>query len=655
MNMMATPCMVGITSNHICFKNQKTMVHNLGLFSSLWSSPGISKQRILLWKCVSTLHVSNFFSGTGEDKSSEEINQSIGPQKPCAQLHQRIPFYGPSLERGQIPECKPKYPQQPLESTCLNLSAISQQVQEASATTYLKGADIDRESFTRVFTLAALRVPLAECETLVGKLKGHLLNWPRVKNVARVDGDNGDAELKKLLWVENDCSTPESLIDSVRSAVFVDDSTIYSTAVSRKSVRKRKFPNLAKLVGGSSKGPYRLSQPSWKDNLQEGNLVRGSSRKAWEEGAVSVEIVEDSGAENDEEGDAERWREPTRLLLLDEKYLDKPNEELPQSVQVVLGKRQCELVKCRLSLAYDYWPTDELLKEILPDGMTVPTAYESVGHIAHLNLREEHLPFRHIIAQVVLDKNKPRIRTVVNKTDAIHSKYRTMQLELLAGNSSLVTTVVEHGLSFRLDLASVYWNSRLATERQRLITSFDPNDIVCDVFAGVGPIAVTAAKKVKYVYANDLNPSAIAYLHQNLVANRLTHKVDIFNKDGREFVRGLLEGIRPICFTQVVMNLPLDAVEFLDVFVGAFSRDFWETRTLPKIHVYGFSKATDPELDYSKRIGGILGEVPHPLFIHQVRLVAPGKWMLCASFRLPVQIALSKTLKLGVLTQGDGT
>jgi hypothetical protein len=51
MNMMATPCMVRNTSNHICFKNQKTMVHNLGLFSSLWSSPGISKQRIVLWKC----------------------------------------------------------------------------------------------------------------------------------------------------------------------------------------------------------------------------------------------------------------------------------------------------------------------------------------------------------------------------------------------------------------------------------------------------------------------------------------------------------------------------------------------------------------------------------------------------------------------------
>jgi tRNA (guanine37-N1)-methyltransferase len=112
--------------------------------------------------------------------------------------------------------------------------------------------------------------------------------------------------------------------------------------------------------------------------------------------------------------------------------------------------------------------------------------------------------------------------------------------------------------------------------------------------------------------------------------------------------------VRSIPFSTSVVSSVVH-ISFTDVFVGAFSRDFWETRTLPKIHVYGFSKATDPELDYSKRIGDILGEVPHPLFIHRVRLVAPGKWMLCASFRLPVQTALSKTLKLGVLTQGDGT
>lgn len=56
---------------------------------------------------------------------------------------------------------------------------------------------------------------------------------------------------------------------------------------------------------------------------------------------------------------------------------------------------------------------------------------------------------------MILDKNKPKIQTVVNKIDAIHNDYRIMQLEVLAGNRSLVTTVVENGLRFHVDLASV--------------------------------------------------------------------------------------------------------------------------------------------------------------------------------------------------------
>lgn len=57
---------------------------------------------------------------------------------------------------------------------------------------------------------------------------------------------------------------------------------------------------------------------------------------------------------------------------------------------------------------------------------------------------------------MVLDKNKPKIQTVVNKMDAIRNDYRTMQLEVLAGNSSLVTTVVENGMRFHVDLSTAY-------------------------------------------------------------------------------------------------------------------------------------------------------------------------------------------------------
>lgn len=48
-----------------------------------------------------------------------------------------------------------------------------------------------------------------------------------------------------------------------------------------------------------------------------------------------------------------------------------------------------------------------------------------------------------------------------------------------------------------------------------------------DVFSGVGPIAIAAAKKVKRVYANDLNPYAVESLESNSVLNKLERKIKV--------------------------------------------------------------------------------------------------------------------------------
>lgn len=58
------------------------------------------------------------------------------------------------------------------------------------------------------------------------------------------------------------------------------------------------------------------------------------------------------------------------------------------------------------------------MQRLLPAGVDAPGSFETVGHIAHLNLREEQLPYKHLIGQVLLDKN-PHLRTVVNK---VHNK-----------------------------------------------------------------------------------------------------------------------------------------------------------------------------------------------------------------------------------------
>jgi len=47
----------------------------------------------------------------------------------------------------------------------------------------------------------------------------------------------------------------------------------------------------------------------------------------------------------------------------------------------------------------------ETLKKILPPDLPIPSSFEQVGHIAHLNLREELLFYKRAIGQVILEKN----------------------------------------------------------------------------------------------------------------------------------------------------------------------------------------------------------------------------------------------------------
>ncbi|OAY69951.1 tRNA (guanine(37)-N1)-methyltransferase 1 [Ananas comosus] len=559
---------------------------------------------------------------------------------PAASFH-----YGPSLRHGR----RPPPPPPPADEG---------------------GAAIDRSSFIRSFDVAALRVPAAECSALEARLRGHLLNWPRVRNVARVAGDDVEPELRRMLRgpAEGDGGARlDSLARRAQNTSHIgggggeeeEEPLALSPALYREKLAKEfncrgylKFRNLAKI----SRPKKRKEKGRKKEESREGLKERAGKNEF-----SAIEVVSNGDDDGDEEeedmrgllGDefgGRRWRGPTRLLLLDERYANKAAEELPEAVKAVLcGDSEqirpsvYELVRCRLTLFYDYWQMSELLEALLPEGMIVPTGFETVGHIVHLNLRDEHLPYKKLIAQVVLDKNKPKIQTVVNKIDAIQNDYRTMQLEVLAGNHSLVTTVIENGIRFQVDLATVYWNSRLATERHRLVNNFTSSDVVCDVFSGVGPIAISAARKVKHVYANDLNPNAVEYLERNIVLNKLERKIEVFNMDGRRFIGAIFASQRPYAVTQVVMNLPNAAAEFLDVFRGiSRNRMRDDNCTLPKIHVYGFSKAQNPEYDFCERINMALCDILKDVELHRVRLVVPGKWMLCASFTLPRAVAFAK-------------
>jgi tRNA (guanine37-N1)-methyltransferase len=220
----------------------------------------------------------------------------------------------------------------------------------------------------------------------------------------------------------------------------------------------------------------------------------------------------------------------------------------------------------------------------------------------------------------------------VNKTHGINTTFRTFAMEVIAGQECLDTEVSESRCRFAFNYGQVYWNSRLQHEHERLLKKLKPSDIVCDMFAGVGPSAVPAAKNTGCkVYANDLNPKSYEALVNNALRNKVQQLVRAHNMDARDFVRALYKETPPVPFTQVIMNLPASAECFLDVF-----REFPSDLSPPTIHCYVFTKDTiDPRADVVKRIESVLQCALEEKEVYEVRDVSPKKLMMCVSFPLP--------------------
>jgi len=332
---------------------------------------------------------------------------------------------------------------------------------------------------------------------------------------------------------------------------------------------------------------------------------------------------------------------PVRELLLQPQQSVNNNKNSENSVFVAPPVTEGPVVP--IDFSHDHFTAAFLLEQLLPQAVhPPPTAFETVGHVAHLNLRRPHVPYRHLIGQVLL-ATLPAIETVIAKVGDVSGPYRTYEMQVLAGRHDTCVQLTESGVQLEFDLAQVYWCSRLSQERRRLLRDeilFERKEetrqettkpsqhsrvttVLADVFCGVGALCLQAAVQGDVeIWANDWNPHAVQALRHNAARNGVSDQVTrIQCGDAYDFLTDL--GLTTTATTtttkrgrtdddnytddddddkntthrrlpdHVVMNFPLEAPQFL----GALR--WWPANSgvEPRVHVYTFARAAEGDED----------------------------------------------------------
>ena len=256
----------------------------------------------------------------------------------------------------------------------------------------------------------------------------------------------------------------------------------------------------------------------------------------------------------------------------------------------------------------------------------------SVERIGDIVVIDEDDPDRAAtIAEAVIDADLPA-RSVLNRASKIKGELRVRDWEVVAvddaaaGNDLTPTETVhrEYGHEFCLDLASVYFSPRLATERHRVVEQIEPDEQVLDMFAGVGPFAIPAASRGASVVAVDLNETAVDYCRENARRNGVADAVTTVAGDVREVAddyRGWAD--------RLVMNLPHSANEFVETAVALAGEEC-------VLHYYDIQHEDDP---FEPGIEAIksAAEPAYTVSVetqHIVRSYAPHELNVCLDVRL---------------------
>ena len=169
----------------------------------------------------------------------------------------------------------------------------------------------------------------------------------------------------------------------------------------------------------------------------------------------------------------------------------------------------------------------ELIKKL-------PKKWEKIGNVLIINLPSELLKYKTEIGMTYSEILQ--CKTVLNNVGGISGIFRKPNVKIIYGPADTATVHKENGIRFKLDPIKIMFSSGNMDERIRLASISNENEIIVDIFAGIGYFTIPLAvhSNPMKIFACEINPVSFEFLKQNIILNDVAKNVSPILGDNRE-------------------------------------------------------------------------------------------------------------------------
>ena len=188
------------------------------------------------------------------------------------------------------------------------------------------------------------------------------------------------------------------------------------------------------------------------------------------------------------------------------------------------------------------------------------SAFDQIGHIIIIRIPDSLISKKKLIGETLLEQVKSA-KSIFYQSSSVDGEFRTRDLEILAGDDKTETEYKESGCRFFVDVRNVFFSPRLSSERTRIAEFVNNDEVVVNMFGGVGIFSIIAAKMKRCTVFNiDINPLAAKLCKKNIAINKLVGNVISIEGDASQVINSQLENKSD----RTLMLLPEKSDEFLD-------------------------------------------------------------------------------------------